>query len=151
MLNYDKIDVQPFTIYIIFSGKTLHRLTFIKPSIKRADLSNDIAMQLIEYLSCERKVFEIDYVVEGITLFGQRVLNAVKEIPYGQTRSYKWIADLIGNPKSSRAVGQALNKNPLPIIIPCHRVIKSNGNIGGYLYGENIKILLLTNEYKGLK
>ncbi|MBF0473813.1 MAG: methylated-DNA--[protein]-cysteine S-methyltransferase [Nitrospirae bacterium] len=147
MLYYDKIDTQSFTIYIIFSEITIHQVTFEKPSIPKGVLSNDITLQFIDYLSGKRKVFEINYVLYGISAFTQKVLDAVNEIPYGQTRSYKCIAETIGNPKSSRAVGQALNKNPLPIIIPCHRVIASDGKISGYAYGEKIKQMLLKIEY----
>ncbi|MCK4261940.1 MGMT family protein [bacterium] len=64
--------------------------------------------------------------------FQRRVWEVVKTIPYGQTRSYKWVAEKSGNPKASRAVGQALKKNPIPGIIPCHRVIRSNGSLGGF-------------------
>ncbi len=67
-----------------------------------------------------------------LTDFQWKVLKATLEIPLGETRTYKWIADRIGSPKSFRAVGQALRKNPFPITIPCHRVIKTDGKLGGY-------------------
>jgi methylated-DNA-[protein]-cysteine S-methyltransferase len=66
------------------------------------------------------------------TKFEWSVLKATLEIPLGQTRSYQWIARKIGRPKASRAVGQALRRNPYPLLIPCHRVIKSDGSLGGY-------------------
>ena len=69
---------------------------------------------------------------ETPTKFEWTVLKAVMEIPLGQTRSYKWVAQQIGKPKALRAVGQALRKNPYPLMIPCHRVIKSDGQLGGY-------------------
>ena len=70
---------------------------------------------------------------KNLTDFEWKVLAATLQIPFGQTRSYQWVAKKIGNPKAFRAVGQALRKNPYPVIIPCHRVIKSNGSLGGYL------------------
>ncbi|MDP2653699.1 MAG: MGMT family protein [Candidatus Omnitrophota bacterium] len=69
---------------------------------------------------------------KGLTAFEWQVLKAALDIPIGETRSYQWIARKIGRPKAVRAVGQALRKNPYPLIIPCHRVIKSDGTAGGY-------------------
>lgn len=69
---------------------------------------------------------------KDLTDFEWSVLKATLSIPIGQTRSYKWVAERIGRPQAVRAVGQALRKNPYPLIIPCHRVIKSDGALGGY-------------------
>ncbi len=69
---------------------------------------------------------------DQLTDFEWAVLKATLSIPIGQTRSYKWVAEKIGRPQAVRAVGQALRKNPYPLIIPCHRVIRSNGDLGGY-------------------
>jgi O-6-methylguanine DNA methyltransferase len=81
------------------------------------------------------------------TEFERKVWAALNEIPFGETRTYKWIAEKIGNPAAVRAVGRALSKNPIPIVIPCHRVIESDGSIGGYSSGVNIKKRLLELEY----
>lgn len=70
--------------------------------------------------------------MKKLTPFQCKVLKATMSIPLGETRSYKWIAQQVGSPRSVRAVGQALRKNPYPLIIPCHRVIKSDGSLGGY-------------------
>ena len=78
--------------------------------------------------------------------FEHKVWLALREIPFGETRSYKLIAERIGSPKAVRAVGQALKKNPMPIILPCHRVIASDGSIGGFSCGVEIKRLLLEKE-----
>jgi methylated-DNA-[protein]-cysteine S-methyltransferase len=78
--------------------------------------------------------------------FQKKVLNIVKKIPRGKVTSYKEIAKALKNPKASQAVGQALAKNPLPLKIPCHRVIKSNGSLGGYSLGARKKKILLKNE-----
>ena len=72
-----------------------------------------------------------------LTSFEWQVLKAALSIPFGETRSYQWIAQRIGRPQAVRAVGQALRKNPFPVIIPCHRVIKSNGKLGGYAGKRN--------------
>ena len=80
------------------------------------------------------------------TDFEKRVYELVSKIPRGETRSYKWVAVGIGNPKSSRAVGSALNRNPYIGIVPCHRVIKSDGSIGGFARGIRQKRELLKAE-----
>ena len=79
-----------------------------------------------------------------LTKFEWKVLDAAMKIPLGETRSYKWVAQKIGSPKAVRAVGQALRKNPYPLIIPCHRVIKEDGSPGGYAgrYGKKKEQLL---------
>lgn len=81
---------------------------------------------------------------EKLSQFQWKVLKATITIPLGQRRTYKWVAQKIGNPKSVRAVGQALKKNPYPVVIPCHRVVCSDGTLGGYAgkYGKRKKELL---------
>jgi O-6-methylguanine DNA methyltransferase len=81
-----------------------------------------------------------------LTHFEWRVLQVTSKIPLGQTRSYKWVARVMGKPKALRAVGQALKKNPFPLIIPCHRVIREDGSLGGYSGGKKTKRLLLKLE-----
>lgn len=78
--------------------------------------------------------------------FQRKVLRAVSNIPCGQVRTYQFIAKQIGNPKAARAVGRALATNPFPIIIPCHRVICSDGKLGGYRGGVKMKQALLRKE-----
>lgn len=87
-----------------------------------------------------------------ITSFQRDVLKAAMTIPLGETRTYKWVAEKIGRPKAARAVGQALRRNPYPVIIPCHRVVKSCGKPGGYAGGpSDKKILLLQKEREVLQ
>ena len=81
-----------------------------------------------------------------LTHFEQKVYTVVKSIPMGETRSYKWVAVKAGAKGASRAVGNALNKNPFPIIVPCHRVISSGGCPGGYALGPDLKKKLLALE-----
>ncbi|MDP2905824.1 MAG: MGMT family protein [Candidatus Omnitrophota bacterium] len=85
-----------------------------------------------------------------MTKFELRVYQAVLTIPFGQTRTYKWVAEKIGCPGASRAVGQALKRNPYPLIIPCHRVIKGDNSLGGYsgAGGARKKMRLLDLEKK---
>jgi len=81
-----------------------------------------------------------------LTPFAKKVYKAVLRIPLGEVRSYKWVAKKIGEPEASRAVGQALKRNPWPLIIPCHRVICSKGGLGGYSSGRKKKKILLDLE-----
>ena len=83
------------------------------------------------------------------TRFQQRVWHTLQSIPYGQTRSYRSIAESIGHPQSSRAVGNACGRNPLPILIPCHRVVKTDGQLGGFTGGVDLKRRLLALERFG--
>ena len=92
--------------------------------------------QLDEYFAGVRKVFDLPLVILSGTDFQKKVWQALREIPYGQTRSYKEIAQAVESPKGCRAVGMANRNNPIPIIIPCHRVIGSNGSLVGFMGGE---------------
>ena len=118
-------------------------------SLKRTSAADKILVdterQLNEYFFGKRKVFDISFDLEG-TDFQQTVWQALLSIPFGQTVSYANIAKKIKNPKAVRAVGSANGKNPVCIIIPCHRVIASDGSIGGYAGGIDIKEKLLTHE-----
>lgn len=84
--------------------------------------------------------------LSGATTFQRKVWRAARLIPYGETRSYAWVAAETGSPKAARAVGQALGKNPLPVIIPCHRVVAADGGIGGFSGGIKTKRFLLSLE-----
>lgn len=103
--------------------------------------------QIREYLSGKRKNFELPLRFHG-TDFQSAVWKAASEIPYGSTQSYHDIALVAGHPKADRAVGTALGKNPLPLLIPCHRVIHKDGSLGNYGYGEAMKRKLLRLEKK---
>lgn len=101
--------------------------------------------QLAEYFAGERKSFELPLAPDG-TEFQKKVWKALCDIPYGQLRSYKAVAEAAGCPKGFRAVGGANNRNPIVIVIPCHRVIAADGSIGGYSDGIDIKRILLELE-----
>ncbi len=108
-------------------------------------LTQEVTNQLMEYFEGKRKVFNLPLSPIG-TSFQQAVWEALCSIPYGETRSYGEIAKMIGNPKASRAVGMANNRNPISIIIPCHRVIGASGKLVGYGGGIDKKIYLLDLE-----
>jgi len=108
-------------------------------------LIKETVKQLDEYFSGKRRDFNLPLVLHG-TDFQVKVWNALRQIPYGETCTYGEIARMIGSPKACRAVGMANNRNPIPVIIPCHRVIGSNGSLTGYAGGLEIKQKLLNLE-----
>jgi methylated-DNA-[protein]-cysteine S-methyltransferase len=101
--------------------------------------------QIQEYLRGKRKIFDVKMLLRG-TDFQKKVWEQLEKIPHGETRSYKEIAQQIGVPKSARAVGMANHHNPIPLIIPCHRVIGASGKLVGYGGGLDLKQKLLTLE-----
>lgn len=113
-----------------------------------SDFLYEVYTQVNEYLTGRRKQFDVPLKYQG-TQFQQSVWQELQKIPYGETRSYQEIAAVIGNEKAVRAVGQANNKNPIMIIIPCHRVIHKNGDITGFACGLEVKQYLLELE-KGM-
>ncbi|GAB4073880.1 methylated-DNA--[protein]-cysteine S-methyltransferase [Barrientosiimonas marina] len=106
-----------------------------------------IKRELTDYFRGKREAFSFAFVFYG-TPFQQQVWHALCHVPYGETRTYKAIADSIGNPKAVRAVGGAVNKNPFSIVVPCHRVIGANGQMVGYGGGLAKKEFLLELEAK---
>lgn len=113
--------------------------------VQETSLIKEAHLQFSEYLKGERKEFDIPFRMKG-TKFQKQVWTALCEIPYGETRSYKQIAEAIGNPKAVRAVGMANNRNPLLVVVPCHRVIGANGQLVGYAGGLDKKEFLLRLE-----
>lgn len=112
---------------------------------ERTGYFSEVAKQLDEYFAGKRTEFKLNILPTG-TDFQKKVWTELLKIPYGKTTSYQEIANVIGNPNAQRAVGSACNKNPILIIIPCHRVISKNGNIAGFAYGNQIKQKLLEIE-----
>ena len=102
--------------------------------------------EIREYLGGGRAFFSVPVDLEGIGDFQRRVLEAAREIPFGEVRPYAWIAERIGHPRAVRAVGSALGENPVPLIVPCHRVGRSDGGLGGYIFGLPVKSELWTLE-----
>ena len=114
---------------------------------KETALIKKTYLELAEYFNGKRQIFNVPLSPEG-TPFQKKVWEELKKIPYGQTATYKEIAKGIDNEKACRAVGMANNKNPIAIIIPCHRVIGSNGSLTGYAGGLTVKNKLLQIEHE---
>lgn len=112
---------------------------------QHTDLLYEAYKQLNEYFAGRRREFELPLYFRG-TAFQQTVWRELQKIPYGETRSYADIAIGIGNPKAVRAIGQANHRNPIMIIVPCHRVINKNGTLGGFGCGLEVKKFLLDLE-----
>jgi len=110
----------------------------------------EVVQQLQSYFAGQRKNFDLALILEG-TDFQKRVWTALRKIPYGETISYKELAEMIGSPKAVRAVGAANGANPIPIIIPCHRVIGRDGSLTGFGGGLPLKKQLLELESHQLK
>lgn len=111
------------------------------------DVTDETIKQLIEYFTGKRKQFDVQIRLDG-TEFQKNVWKAILEIPYGKTATYGDIAERLGNAKAVRAVGSAIGKNPICIIIPCHRVIGKDGAVTGYAWGTDKKKRLLGLEGK---
>jgi len=136
-------------IICIFAGPFLVEIDIGSQTVKSAVMplpACRLRTELDAYFSGKIRAFRqrIKFIIG--TAFEQKVWTALEEIPYGETRSYSWVAEVAERPKAFRAVGQALKKNPLPIILPCHRVIASDGSPGGYSRGVTIKEWLLRHE-----
>ncbi len=115
-----------------------------------SDLSDLAFTQLQEFFQGKRQTFDLPLQIQG-TPFQEKVWRALCHIPYGETQSYGQIAAAIGNPKASRAVGLANNKNPLQFVVPCHRVVGANGSLVGYAGGLDMKKHLLEMEAEAKK
>jgi len=121
--------------------KTLH------PSpIKQPNQLKPIEKEFNLYFDKKLKIFSFKPDLRQGTLFQKKVWNKLISIPFGKTRSYKWLANAIGEPKAFRAAGNANGKNPIPLIAPCHRVIRENGHLGGFTGGSHLKQYLLNIE-----
>ncbi len=119
-------------------------------SVNHATWSPHLFKDLMErfkvYFSGHRIIFCDKLDLSRATHFQREVWKIIRLIPYGETRSYAWVAEQIKKPQATRAVGQALGKNPLPIIVPCHRVVASDGKLGGFSGGVEMKRCLLSLE-----
>ncbi|MEW6162811.1 MAG: methylated-DNA--[protein]-cysteine S-methyltransferase [Nitrospirota bacterium] len=146
---YDTFESPIGTLYLVFTGKTLREVSFKKPGVipRKREAPPLIKKELKEYFEDGREEFTQKIGFTKGTEFDRKVWLALKEVPYGETRTYKWLAEKVGRPSAYRAVGQALSRNPIPILLPCHRIIESNGSIGGYSSGVDIKRRLLEIEY----
>ena len=134
--------------YVLFANSK--RTKFDPEWREGADLFKELIQQLRGYFASELETFDVPLAPEG-TKFQQNVWSELCGIPYGETISYGELAKRVGNPKASRAVGAANGQNPIPIIIPCHRVIGSDGKLTGFGGGLPIKEKLLALEQRQLR
>lgn len=143
-----KYQFENISLYLVATETHLINIQFTQPQkalLQTTELLSMATIQLDEYFQGKRTIFSLPFKLTG-TPFQLAVWKELQNIPYGQTTSYKEIAQKINKPKAYRAVGMANNKNPLPIIIPCHRVIGSNGKLIGYAGGLKLKNYLLELE-----
>ena len=126
--------------------QSLLKKRFRKNVIRDDKRLKNVIHELSSYFNGQRINFRSILDLSIGTEFQRKVWKKVSEIPYGEQRAYKWIADEIGNPHAVRAVGNAVGKNPVPPIIPCHRVIRSDGKLGGFSSGIALKKWLLRLE-----
>ncbi len=119
----------------------------VSPRVLRAPRRLDAAArELGEYFGGQRQVFDLPLDLSLSRGFRQLVQRHLPQIGYGQTRTYGQVAELVGNPKAVRAVGTACATNPLPVVVPCHRVLRADGTMGGYVGGSSAKATLLRLE-----
>jgi O-6-methylguanine DNA methyltransferase len=136
----------------LYQGEDVEQLAFDlrrrsgRPSLVRDELPDDIGTRIEEVLAGRRRTMDVD--MRGIPPFQADVLQATLQIPWGEVRPYGWVAREIGRPGAVRAVGTALGRNPIPLIVPCHRVVRSDGMLGQYGWGAPAKRVILA--YEGL-
>jgi len=152
-LEYIIFNGPPMNIYCDFEDGFLVKLSIGESGFSNAqkreyisDGQNFFIKELKNYFSGHLKKFKQKIKFKSGTDFEKHIWQTLLKIPYGETRTYKWLAEKAGFLKASRAAGNALSKNPLPVIVPCHRIIKSDGSLGGFTGGTDIKIKLLKVE-----
>jgi methylated-DNA-[protein]-cysteine S-methyltransferase len=150
-MNFQYLDTPVGTLRLVSNGAQLVNIEFECQHSANDDIEIRDAVlavcadQLTGYFAGQRRHFELPLAARG-TPFQQSVWDALSDIPYGAVRSYRDIARTIGNPAAVRAVGAANGRNPLPIVVPCHRVIGSNGTLTGFAGGLEVKRFLLDLE-----
>ncbi len=161
MIKYTSFPSEFGPVFIAKAGRGICRIhlggsedefkAVLKARVNDVTVRDDVALSLEErelrtYLEDGKAVDHMRVELREGTRFERRVWETLRQIPYGEVRSYGWVAERIGNPKASRAVGGACGSNPVPFVIPCHRVIASDGSLGGYGYGLPVKRHLLKSE-----
>jgi methylated-DNA-[protein]-cysteine S-methyltransferase len=159
-IKYDIVDTSLGKILIVGAKEGLQKISIhisrqsaleiitqqFPQSIESPGEFGDLPQRLERYSGGERIIFNDTVDLDNATPFQRAVWKATRAIPYGETRSYEWIAQRVGKPKAARAVGQALKSNPFPIIVPCHRVIGKDGSLTGFSAGIELKKRLLDME-----
>jgi methylated-DNA-[protein]-cysteine S-methyltransferase len=160
-LGYDVVDSPIGPLLVAATGRGVARIYFdaepdhhlerlartFGPRVLRAAATVAPARrQLDEYFEGKRSSFELDVDLRGAAPFAQQVLDELARVPYGQTTTYGSLAAKVGAPRAARAVGTVMNRNPIPIVLPCHRVVGANGSLVGYGGGLHVKEHLLRLE-----
>jgi len=159
--GYDVVDSPLGQLLVAASDRGILRISFDPDVEEHIDWLSRIAgrnvlrserqvdpvrRELDEYFEGRRHAFDLSVDLREVTPFTERVLRQLALIPYGQTATYSELAARAGNPKAARAVGMTMNRNRIPIVLPCHRVIGANGSLVGYAGGLDRKVALLTLE-----
>jgi methylated-DNA-[protein]-cysteine S-methyltransferase len=150
MIRYQYLESPLGRLRLLSDGRAITAIEFAgqhgNQGIEQADPTLELCQrQLLEYFEGRRRTFEMPLAAPG-TDFQQQVWSSLSDIPYGQLRSYRDIAIACNRPRAMRAVGTANGRNPIPIVVPCHRVIGSDGSLTGYAGGLAAKRLLLELE-----
>jgi methylated-DNA-[protein]-cysteine S-methyltransferase len=134
----------------LFAGGTEEAIAMITrdfpDAVDTPEILENVAHLLARYVKGEEVEFDVPADLTALKPFTTRVLTEIRKIPYGKTASYGTIARRLGHPNAARAVGQALKRNPIPVVIPCHRVVNGDGSLGGFGMGLNMKRRLLSIE-----
>lgn len=151
MTNQFKIHVPVGLLYITMENDYVTRIsmspdTRFPVGVPESVAANNVMQQLNEYFNAKRRLFCFSFDFSSGTSFQRKVWAELCRIPYGTTRTYGEIARLIGRPKASRAVGLACNRNPLLLVVPCHRVVGKDGSLTGFACGVEMKRFLLDLE-----
>ncbi len=159
--GYDLVDSPVGELLVAATEKGLLRISFdpdpaaeleriaelAGPRVLRSPARVDrVHRELDEYFDGRRHAFDLAIDLRGLTPFSERVLHELARVPFGQTATYSMLAERAGNPKAARAVGTIMNRNPVPIVLPCHRIIGADGSLVGYGGGLDRKVQLLTLE-----
>jgi methylated-DNA-[protein]-cysteine S-methyltransferase len=155
-MTYDTVDTPYGPLLLVAGPAGLRRIAFESEGFDDVLASmggdaqpgslDDVRTQLEEYFAGTREEFDIELDFDGIGGFRRRALEEMSAIPYGETRTYRELAEEAGNPAAVRAAGSACATNPWPVIVPCHRVLRTGGGLGGYLGGLEMKRGLLNLE-----
>ena len=144
---YNAVSSPLGNIYLVMLDDKLINVSFLRPKCSKGACPNGIKAQFRSYFSGDLRKFDVKMDFLSGTQFERAVWMSLKKVAYGETRSYKWLAQETKRPNAARAVGNALTKNPFPIILPCHRIIESDDSLGGYTFGTDKKRRLLDMEY----
>ena len=154
-MTYDTVDTPYGRLLLVAGDAGLRRIAFESEGFDEVLASMggdaepgslDARTQLEEYFAGERERFDVELDLSGIGGFRRRALEVMAAIPYGETRTYRELAEAAGNSAAVRAAGSACATNPWPVIVPCHRVLRTGGGLGGYLGGVEMKRGLLDLE-----